>query len=168
MRKIKSNGGLSLLEMLMTTLILSFTMVTLVNGSVSIKRLYSDALRKADAQMLLSQVETTLRNDLSFAREYTVSGGVLTGYSKYSVQYSLSKENWENEEKRGFQTRFISSGNKSRLEGLSLDKETFKVKYDDATDCFTVSGLQVIYQNETILSGDDFIIRALSDVQSGN
>ena len=102
MRKLKSNAGFTLLEMLMTTLILSFSMVVLVNGSVSIRRLYSDALRHADAQMILSQAETALRNDLSFARAYKADNdGNVTEYWIYSNHYTLSD----------LEERFINSDN---------------------------------------------------------
>lgn len=167
MGKMKSNGGFSLLEMLMTMLILSFTMVTLVNGSVSIKRLYSDALRKADAQMLLSQVETTLRNDLSFARKCTVNSGdnlTVTDYWVYFNHYTVSD----------LEKRFITGDNARRLENVSIPFDASRYPEDHVTiqydgEYFTVSGLKVLDKNgKTVQSGDGFIIRALSDVQSGN
>ena len=160
MRKAKSNGGFSLLEMLMTTLILSFSMVMLVNGSVSIRRIYSETLRKADAQMMLSEAETQLRNDLSFTKKYKTEdnneNGKLTEYCKYSVWYPLSKE-------FAAATDALQAEKQRRLEGLTIPVNDLRVT--KSGDYFTVSGLRVEADGKTIQSGDAFDVRALSVVQ---
>ena len=54
---VTARRGFSLVEMLMTTLILSLAMVIVVSGSSVAQKIYRNTMAKADAQMILSQIE---------------------------------------------------------------------------------------------------------------
>ena len=96
--------GFSLVEMLITTLIMSLVMVIVTSGSAVAQKLYRNTMAKADAQMVLSQIERYLRDDLSFADECEIDSqeseyddfdnhlteGAVTRYHKNGFWYELS------------------------------------------------------------------------------
>ena len=91
----RANRGFSLLEMLITTLILSLVMVISTSGVAVAQKLYRSTMAKADAQMILSQIERNLRDDLSFADQYKLGpdGATVTQYHKNGFWYGLENGN---------------------------------------------------------------------------
>ena len=102
--------GFSLVEMLITTLIMSLVMVIVTSGSAVAQKLYRNTMAKADAQMVLSQIERYLRDDLSFADECEIdlqrseydsednlTAGAVTRYHKNGFWYELSNGPAEND-----------------------------------------------------------------------
>ena len=99
----KASRGFSLVETLITTLIMSSIMVIVVGGATVVQKLYWNAMTKADAQMVLSQIERTLRNDLSYTDECKIDprqsdydpdselllAGVVTQYHKNGFWFRL-------------------------------------------------------------------------------
>ena len=176
----KSNSGFSTAEMLLATMILGLSMTLLANGAAVIQSIYRRMLATADAQMILSQVETRLRNDLSMA----------TGYKKISDDayyylngcwYRLKIDNGVLY-KEGFEAippeadaqgelDQISFKNTRRLENLSINSLPAITRNGD---CFYVSGLCVEYkdgQNHIIFPENSpnpqFVIRALQSASTG-
>ena len=66
-------GGLTVLEMLLTTLLLALATMIVAEGSSSVNAVYRRTMAKADAQMVLSQIETQLREELRFAEDVDMS-----------------------------------------------------------------------------------------------
>ena len=169
--------------MLLATLILSFSMMLLSNGAAVIQRIYRRTLAATDAQMILSQAEIRLRNDLSMAEkcDLDADGETVTQYYISSVGYKLithpdrdrypSQERYPDgvlyrEDDAGNLDQF-SLKNVSRLEGLQIPNAP-TIQYADG--CFTVSGLQVEYSDgrgSTLpFSSPAIVIRALQSVTS--
>ena len=74
-------GGLTVLEMLLTTFLLALTTMVVAEGSRSVNAVYRRTMAKADAQMVLSQIETQLREELRFAEDVDADGsGNVTAY----------------------------------------------------------------------------------------
>lgn len=194
MGRMKSNSGFSTAEMLLATMILGLSMTLLANGAAVIQSIYRRMLATADAQMILSQAETRLRNDLSRA-ETPKNEGIVTNYyirsndaltkctltvrpdrTEYSEKdypdYVLYAQYVTNEVSKLDQ---LSLKNVRRLEDLQIP-EAPVIKFDD--NCFKVYGLRVRYQDkrtgnwETLCGSSDdskpqFVIRALQPVTTG-
>ena len=187
MRNAKSKRGFSTAEMLLATLILSLSMMLLSNGAAVIQRIYRRTLAATDAQMILSQTEINLRNDLSAAEEYRTDNGDVTLYRVSSYWYRLTvnegvlyKERFSSppQPDETGSLEQISLKNVRRLADLKIPAApTIRFSYD----CFQVYGLRVEYtdnRNQTaILCGEtlpddldnapaQFVIRALQSVTS--
>ena len=182
MRNAKSKSGFSTAEMLLATLILSLSMMLLSNGAAVIQSIYRRTLAATDAQMILSQTETRLRNDLSMATkcDFDADGKTVTQYYISSVGYKLtvSADGVLYREDDEGNLDQISLKNVRRLEDLKIP-EAPTIRFSD--DCFQVYGLRVEYadnRNQTVtLCGEalpddldnasaQFVIRALQSVTS--
>ncbi len=170
MREIKSKRGFSTAEMLLATLILSLSMMLLSNGAAVIQRIYRRTLAATDAQMILSQTETRLRNDLSMATkcDFDADGKTVTRYYISSVGYELTVSNGVLYRKDGEgNLDQLSLKNVRRLEDLKIPNAP-TIQYADG--CFTVSDLQAEYSDnrgaKIPFKYPDIVIRALQSVTS--
>ena len=163
-------------------MILGLSMTLLANGAAVIQSIYRRMLATADAQMILSQVETRLRNDLSMAEKYTLDAeGYVTHYYISPYWYSLKvdggvlyKEGFLSlspEPAEEAKLDQLSFKNTRRLENLSINSLPAITRNGD---CFYVSGLCVEYkdgQNHIIFPENSpnpqFVIRALQSASTG-
>lgn len=189
---VTARRGFSLVEMLMTTLILSLAMVIVVSGSSVAQKIYRNTMAKADAQMILSQIERNLRDDLSFADQCRLDadGTTVTQYHKNGLWYTLANgtkanqapyenflyrtfrvtdSNGEFEDDDPILYEPLSSSNSNRLEEVSVSLP--KITYSDGR--FQVSNLRVRLDaaDTGVLAGADddttpyLIIHALNKVE---
>ena len=183
MRRVKANSGFTTAEMLITTLIMSLSFTLLANGVATIRNIYSKTMAKADAQMILSQVEISLRNDLSLVTKYAL---MTDEDGKEILQYYIPPY-WcrlvVNEKDKGvlYKKRFltqtpplstnsggenvpISYQHKNRLENLEVSVPN--IQYVNSDGYFQVSKLKVTYQGDTVAGSDSdfpqYLIRALN------
>lgn len=190
MKRVKANSGFTTAEMLITTLIMSLSFTLLANGVATIRNIYSKTMAKADAQMILSQVEISLRNDLSLVTKYAL---MTDKDGKEILQYYIPPY-WcrlvVNEKDKGvlYKMRFqgqtppslgvksedcvpISYQHRNRLENLEVFGPEIQYNSDGY---FQVSNLKVTYQGDTVAGSDSdspqYLIRALNNpelIESG-
>ena len=79
MKKIKqrlnSRGGFSLVELLLTTIILLLAASIVARGVPAANLVYRETVDKANAQVLLSTAMTVLRDDVGFATALSIENG---------------------------------------------------------------------------------------------
>lgn len=181
MRRVKANSGFTTAEMLITTLIMSLSFTLLANGVATIRNIYSKTMAKADAQMILSQVEITLRNDLSLVTKVEYPKADKNAEKKNILQYyippywcRLVVEDGVLCKKRfltqtpplstnsGGENVPISYQHKNRLENLEVSVPN--IQYVNSDGYFQVSGLSVKYQEDTVAGSESlqYLIRALN------
>ncbi|MBQ6207400.1 MAG: prepilin-type N-terminal cleavage/methylation domain-containing protein [Oscillospiraceae bacterium] len=164
------NRGFSLMEMLITTLILSLVMVIVTSGVAVAQKLYRKTMAKADAQMILSQIERYLRDDLSFADECETEadGKTVKRYHKNGFWYALANGPTG---KSGLSANFLyktfsatgesentlyeslSASKSDRLEDIYVSVPV--ITYDSGENRFYVSGLRVMLDETTVIAGAD-------------
>ena len=171
--RLTDNRGFSLVEMLLTTLIMSLVMVVVTSGAAVAQKLYRNTMAKADAQMILSQVERYLRDDLSFADECEINAdGKVKRYHKNGFWYALANGP---EGKSGLSANFLyrtfdATGNAAGddlnllYEPLSASKSDRlervyvfvpDITYDSDENCFYVSNLRVTLEDKTtVIAGE--------------
>lgn len=188
MKRVKANSGFTTAEMLITTLIMSLSFTLLANGVATIRNIYSKTMAKADAQMILSQVEITLRNDLSLVTKVEYPKADKNAEKKNILQYyippywcRLVVEDGVLCKKRfltqtpplstnsGGENVPISYQHKNRLENLEVSVP--EIQYD-SNGYFQVSNLKVTYQDDPVAGSDSlqYLIRALNNpelIESG-
>lgn len=179
MKRVKANSGFTTAEMLITTLIMSLSFTLLANGVATIRNIYSKTMAKADAQMILSQVEITLRNDLSLVTKVEYPKADKNAEKKNILQYYippywcrlvvedgvLCKKKISPDGKEKIEP--ISYQHTNRLETLVMSLPEIRyVKSDDyfPDDYFQVSNLSVKYQEDTVAGSEflQYLIRALN------
>lgn len=146
--RFADNRGFSLVEMLITTLIMSLVMVIVTSGVAVAQKLYRNTMAKADAQMILSQIERYLRDDLSFADECEMDadGETVKRYHKNGFWYAL--ENGP-EGKSGLSANFLyktfSVAGESETENLNLLYEPLSPSKSDRLEAIRVSVPVITY-----------------------
>lgn len=174
MKRVKANSGFTTAEMLITTLIMSLSFTLLANGVATIRNIYSKTMAKADAQMILSQVEITLRNELSLVtkvewKDEDAGGKKILQY--YIPPYwcrlvvkdgVLCKKKISPDGKEKIEP--ISYQHTNRLENLVMSLP--EIRYVNSDGYFQVSKLKVTYQGDTVAGSDSdfpqYLIRALN------
>ncbi|MBQ9633223.1 MAG: prepilin-type N-terminal cleavage/methylation domain-containing protein, partial [Lachnospiraceae bacterium] len=71
-QRLKSRGGFSLVELLLTTIILLLAASIVARGVPAANLVYRETVDKANAQVLLSTAMTVLRDDVGFATALSI------------------------------------------------------------------------------------------------
>lgn len=181
MKRVKANSGFTTAEMLITTLIMSLSFTLLANGVATIRNIYSKTMAKADAQMILSQVEITLRNDLSLVTKVEYPKADKNAEKKNILQYYippywcrlvvedgvLCKKRFLTQTPPPLSTNSggalstnsggenvpISYQHKNRLENLEVVSVP-NIQYVNSDGYFQVSKLKVTYQGDIVAGSD--------------
>ena len=178
--------GFSLVEMLITTLILSLVMVIVTSGVAVAQKLYRNTMAKADAQMILSQIERYLRDDLSFADECETEadGKTVKHYHKNGYWYALSngpQPSNDSERKSSLSANFLyktfSVAGESEMENLNLLYEPLSPSKSDRLEAIRVSVPVITYNSDesrfyvsdlrVTLEDGTTVIAGAESVQSG-
>ncbi len=153
-QKLKQNRGFSLVELLMTTLIMLMAASIVARGIPAAQKVYKRTVDVANAQVLLSTALIVLRDDVGFATEVKVADdatalsgnkitflsprkGVITLSAKMGSETSTSEDDEEDEsetaattEKTMAQALMISDG-LSDNQGYKLQFSTVRLIKDD-------------------------------------
>ena len=116
MRKLRNNIGTSLAEVLVTVLLLSIMGVALTVGVTTVHRTYSQIVRKANEQTLLSTTLIEMRNAIRRSVDYA------NGKFKSEEGYWLSFENAGNGEK-GIQIAYYMESDGAKVDSIPLVSE---------------------------------------------
>ncbi len=91
MKKLKSQAGMTLGEVLISVLILLMLTAIVAEGIPLAQRAYYKVVDSANAQVLLSDTLTVLRDELSMATDVEISGSTITYKSgKTGVEMTLN------------------------------------------------------------------------------
>lgn len=93
--KLKTASGFSLAETLMAIIILLLVSAIVATGIPVAKNAYEKVVLAANAEVLLSTAELSLRNELGTASDITISETTITYYSARRSTYSVLARNPE-------------------------------------------------------------------------
>lgn len=162
-RKLRSEEGLTLVELLCTVVILTLLGLMLNTGLQMALRSYQDMTAQSEAQLLLSTLSDALADDLRYAREVnTDAGGNLNTYrsDSYGSGVSLKIDNGQ-----------VKANGKRVLPAGAYGNGAYKVVPRDgsandldvtyADGLFTVK-LKVEQPNGTVSAETEFTVRCLN------
>lgn len=160
--KLRSEQGLTLVELLCTVVILMLLGLMLNTGMQLAMRSYQDMTAQSEAQMLLSTLSDALADDLRYARDVdTEADGKLKSYSSDSYgRASLTIDSGQ-----------VKANGKRVLPAGAYGNGTYGVALrDDGTYDFDVTynngffkvKLRVAQMNGTVSAGTEFTVRCLN------
>ncbi|MBQ9346489.1 MAG: prepilin-type N-terminal cleavage/methylation domain-containing protein [Oscillibacter sp.] len=149
----RAGQGFSLVEMMMTMLIMSLVMVIVVGGASVAQKLFRNTMAKADAQMVLSQIERYLRDDLSFTDACMIEEAIDYDDNGNLIQYDSDGDpvEWTVTEyhKNGFWYKLQNGVNPVSAPRRNILYKTFsavgEAQSGGADDEFD-SGSQILYE----------------------
>lgn len=176
LNKIRSNKGLTMVELLCATLIMLLVSAGMVSGVQLAQRQYLKSVRNSEAQVLYSTIQAILTNELRYTThvQYTDNGTneVATFYSvTYAVKHhdtalvSLNKNSVETDYGElalgydGEYNRILGSA--SYPNGLGARA---RLEYDRNNKIFTVY-LTISFNNRPYLEEQSFQVMALNNVR---
>ena len=157
-RLIRKKSGFSLMETVVSLLIIVLMSGMMVTGIRLAVKVYTTVVDKANAQVLLTTTETILRNELSTARNIKeLTDGISYQNNVTGQKYTLSSpdadilkiQNGKTEEKRLIAE---TTGTKN----LHIHFET--IELSDDKRYITVSGLTVTKGTQTLAGPEDYMI----------
>lgn len=169
-KKIKSEKGTSLGEMLIVVLILLLITSTLVTGMTLAERHFVNSVRRSEAYDLYGNLQEVLSNELKFTTECTLAGNHVESF--FSVTYAVKHQETslvaldaDGAETSGYGMLALGNGgeyNRLLSEGMYPHNLGAKadITYDAENKYFTVS-LDVGYKGESIES-NVFDVKALN------
>ena len=131
MRKLRNNVGTSLAEVLVTVLLLSIMGLALTVGVTTVHRTYSQIVRKANEQTLLSTTLIEMRNAIRRSVDYDTARGRF----KSEEGYWFSFENAGAGEK-GIQIAYYMEADGAKVESIPVVSEA-DGKISDVYSSFT-------------------------------
>lgn len=90
MKKLRSNQGSSLTEMLVAIAVLSLLTLAVVTGITSSMPVYRDSTALSESSILASTLTQALQNELRYAREVQLDGAALQSYTSPSFGVNVS------------------------------------------------------------------------------
>lgn len=88
-KKLKSNQGMTMVELLCATMILLLVSAGMVSGIQLAQRQYFKSMRDSDAQVLFSTIESILTNELRYTTQVHYSEETNLVETFYSVTYAV-------------------------------------------------------------------------------
>lgn len=169
--RLRKNSGFTLTELLLTTMILLMVSAVVAGGVPSAANAYFKIVDASNAQILLSTTVTSLRNELSFATDIKLKDNSteLDEYTNVRVKalsndreqgITLTEKQLADEMIRPAQP-LVAGGLSGALRSQKLVSGFQTISYNEATDVFTVSGLQVTKNGNPIAGPIDLDIRRI-------
>lgn len=172
-RKLRSEGGLTLVELLCTVVILMLLGLMLNTGLQMAMRSYQDMTAQSEVQMLLSTLSDALADDLRYATDVdTDDAGNLKTYSSdsYGSSSSLTIDNGQ-----------VMANGKRVLPAGAYGNGAYKLADDDKDGNGCADGLEITYAdglfkvklkveqtNGTVSAGTEFTVRCLNRPKASN
>ena len=151
-RKLKSRRGFTMAELLMVILILALVGSVVVSGIPAAMNAYRKVVDGANAQLLLSTTVSSLRRELSLAKEVKTTGeGKLVSYTNGETGYEITLIHSPDEEEKyegialAWHTDFKGDQVQLLVTKAAATKNMIS-EYDSITyenGVFAVKGLQV-------------------------
>lgn len=158
MKKIQSQKGFSIPEMLMAVLIMTLTLSFIGGGVTVIKDAYLKITIRKEAQILLSTVITAVSRELQYADDIQKADGY---WNFYNIErgYRMSFENQNNniyiksqvgeEEKPLLTDKLITSGLIPKIKDLTYINQVFTYKIE-------------IYYKDEVLAKQEISVRPMN------
>ncbi len=159
MKKLKSNSGLTLAEMLVVVLLLGIVVGFIAGGIPTVLRLFNRITDNGDAQVLLSTTTTCLRDELTTAKDISTEGTKINYTNQYGDNCYISLDtNNTSLSGEGIYLNYVGGSSYSRLlvsrEAASRSLHTSYTSVSYSSGIITFTGLKV-YRGSTELSGLD-------------
>lgn len=166
-KKLNSESGLTLVEMLCAVAILVLLVLMLSTGMQMALHAYRDIVAQSEADLLLSTAMDALADDLRYARDVTTGAdGRLSGYTSDSfgegVRLDVDTDGQIKaykgaEDKDGM--RLLPTGAYGLNEAYRVDKEKMSIQYVEPN--FTIT-LRVVTKDERISAETSVTVRCLN------
>lgn len=159
-KKLNSESGLTLVEMLCAVAILVLLVLLLGTGMQMALHTYRDIVAQSEADLLLSTAVDALVDDLRYARDVTTGAdGRLSGYTSDSFGKGASIELDDKSQIVVNGMRLLPTGAYGLNEAYRVDKEKMSIQYVEPN--FTIT-LRVVTKDERISAETSVTVRCLN------
>lgn len=159
-KKLNSESGLTLVEMLCAVAILVLLVLLLGTGMQMALHTYRDIVAQSEADLLLSTAVDALADDLRYARDVTTGAdGRLSGYTSDSFGKGASIELDDKSQIVVNGMRLLPTGAYGLNEAYRVDKEKMSIQYVEPN--FTIT-LRVVTKDERISAETSVTVRCLN------
>lgn len=159
-KKLSSESGLTLVEMLCAVAILVLLVLLLGTGMQMALHTYRDIVAQSEADLLLSTAVDALADDLRYARDVTTGAdGRLSGYTSDSFGKGASIELDDKSQIVVNGMRLLPTGAYGLNEAYRVDKEKMSIQYVEPN--FTIT-LRVVTKDERISAETSVTVRCLN------
>lgn len=159
-KKLNSESGLTLVEMLCAVAILVLLVLLLSTGMQMALRTYRDIVAQSEVDLLLSTAVDAIADDLRYAQDVTTGAdGKLSSYTSDSFGKGASIELNDKNQIVVNGMRLLPTGAYGLNEAYRVDKEKMSIQYNEPD--FTIA-LKVVTKDEKISAETSVTVRCLN------